>query len=397
LNHLQGISNDNERPFYSIGSTEHFRLASFYFPPNCVVHLEGIAYDQYSINELGQTRPGLQWLTFPLPHELGRTDYPAPWQPPISRKFNFPLQASPLTKSTLAFIEQIYVVSEQSFIDRHEHLKRVFRRHSIPIDSIKWQFVWARKQCSSNSSHDQVRKILNSKPGKKEDCKEFISLKRISYFFLIFYSCPVFWLYYFSIGFRIRSNFCPVIMKHLDAWHDIAMRQLPLALILEDDPLFVPFFKEKLNRVIYTSIRTGALRIDKTCISRPNKSISNNEWIHQEPMFVIGACLDMHEKVLFQLSNRNASPILSTQKQSPSRCAHAYLLTACSARALIEEIALNYTKVDTPDHLMNALFKTSPILQSFWLDPPIVYQGNRVDDDLDDVPTFKETKYNLPF
>jgi GR25 family glycosyltransferase involved in LPS biosynthesis len=185
-------------------------------------------------------------------------------------------------------------------------------------------------------------------------------------------------------------------MKHLEAWYDIAKRKLFLALILEDDPLFVPFFKEKLNRVIYTAIRTGALRISKTCFTRPVTSISNNEWIQQEPMLVIGACINMHDEKLFQISNRNAAPILSTQKSSPSRCAHAYLLTACSARELIEQISLDYIEVDTPDFLQNTLFNASTILQSFWLDPPLVYQGNRVDKDLDQIPTFKETKYNLP-
>ncbi|CAF1534904.1 unnamed protein product [Adineta steineri] len=185
-------------------------------------------------------------------------------------------------------------------------------------------------------------------------------------------------------------------MKHLEAWHDIVIRKLFLALILEDDPLFVPFFKEKFNRVIYTAIRTGALRINKTCHNRPAKSIANNEWIQQEPMLVIGACFDMHDKRSFQVSNRSAPPILSPQKQDPSRCAHAYLLTKCSAQALIKQISLNRVQVYTPDFLQNTLIKTSRILQSFWLDPPLVYQGNRVDRDLDQIPTFKETKYNLP-
>ncbi len=198
------------------------------------------------------------------------------------------------------------------------------------------------------------------------------------------------------IGYFLRPNYCPIIMKHLETWHDIAARRLFLALILEDDPVFVPFFKEKLNRVIYTAIRTGALRINNTCFTRPIAPISNQEWTHQEPMLVIGACFNMHDTASFQVSDRSAQPILSTHKEVSSRCAHAYLLTACSARALIEEVHLNYIQVDTPDFLQNTLINTSTILQSFWLDPPLVYQGNRVDKDLDEIPTFKETKYNLP-
>jgi len=185
-------------------------------------------------------------------------------------------------------------------------------------------------------------------------------------------------------------------MKHLEAWHDIIMRELPLALILEDDPLFVPFFKEKLNRIIYNAIRTGALRIKKPCFTRPAARIANNEWIRQEPMFVIGTCFDFHDVTFFQKSNRSAQPMLTTHKQSPTRCAHAYMLTACSARALIEQISLNYIETDTPDFVLNFLVNASTILQSFWVDPPLVYQGNRVDKDLDQIPTFKETKYNLP-
>ena len=115
-------------------------------------------------------------------------------------------------------------------------------------------------------------------------------------------------------------------MKHVDTWHDIAMRHLSLALILEDDALFVPFFKEKFNRLIYTSIRTGALRINKACLIRPLERIPNDEWVHQEPMLVIGTCFGFHDKS-FEISSRKASPILSTHKQSSSRCAHAYLLT----------------------------------------------------------------------
>ena len=184
-------------------------------------------------------------------------------------------------------------------------------------------------------------------------------------------------------------------MKHVDAWHDIAMRKYPLALILEDDPLFVPFFKAKLNRVIYTGIRTGALRINKTCFTRSASTISNDEWTQQEPMLVVGAYMNMHDKSFFQTSHRSASPILSTHKRTPSRCAHAYLLTACSAQALIGQISSTDIEVDTPDFLQNTLFNASTILQAFWLDPPLIYQGNRVDKDLDQISTFKETKYNL--
>lgn len=180
-------------------------------------------------------------------------------------------------------------------------------------------------------------------------------------------------------------------MKHIDVWYDIVDRQISLALILEDDPLFVPFFKEKINRVIYTAIRTGALRINTTCAFTKNTVMREDEWVDQEPMFVLGACFDLHD-ASFQVLSPEAQPLLTTHKNSSSRCAHAYMITACSAKAMISQIAAKPSDADTTDFLMNNIFRESPVLQSFWVDPPLVYQGNRVQD-LDRLQTFRETKY----
>jgi hypothetical protein len=160
------------KPFFSIGWPELSKLASHFFPDNCVVHFRGIAYDQYSINELGQAHPGFQWLTLPLPDELGRTGYPKPWEPPVRNKSTFPVYKSPATKSTLAFLEQIYVITDESFTNRHEHLKSVFLRHDISVESIKWQFAWNRTTCNSNDSRDEVRERLNLKSGKDKECRK---------------------------------------------------------------------------------------------------------------------------------------------------------------------------------------------------------------------------------
>ena len=75
----------------------------------------------------------------------------------------------------------------------------------------------------------------------------------------------------------IRENTCPIVMNHIDVWHDVVRKGAPLSLILEDDAIFVPFFKEKLNRVIYTAIRTGALRINETCLPPKTRMRSTNE------------------------------------------------------------------------------------------------------------------------
>jgi hypothetical protein len=120
--------------------------------------------------------------------------------------------------------------------------------------------------------------------------------------------------------------------------------------------------------------------------------MKSDEWIYQEPMFVLGTCFNFHDQS-FNVSIPNAQPLLTTHKMDPSRCALAYMITACSARAMLAEIATVPTEVETPDILMNKLFPRSPILQSIWIDPPLVYQGNRVND-LEFLQTFRETKYH---
>ena len=180
-------------------------------------------------------------------------------------------------------------------------------------------------------------------------------------------------------------------MEHADIWYDIADRKVPLGLILEDDVLFVPFFKEKFTRAIYNAVASGALRINGICVKSNEYSISNNEWINQNPMFVIGTCLGIHAK-RFQKYCSNASPLLSTHKSNPSRCAHAYLLTYCSAKALVDQIQAQKNNFQNADFTQNFLFPFSPTLQSFWIDPPLVYQGNQVID-LDALPSFKVKTY----
>jgi GR25 family glycosyltransferase involved in LPS biosynthesis len=181
-------------------------------------------------------------------------------------------------------------------------------------------------------------------------------------------------------------------MKHVDVWYEMAERKVSLGLILEDDAIFVPFFKEKLTRTICSAISTGILRLNKTCISpRKNHPISMNERIEQNPMIVIGSCLNIHG-TSFEKRLSNATPVLSTQKTSASRCTHAYLLTSCSAQALVDQIHAQKNPFWPSDFLQNHLFRLSPTLQSFWVDPPLVYQGNQVTD-LDQIASFKIQTY----
>lgn len=182
-------------------------------------------------------------------------------------------------------------------------------------------------------------------------------------------------------------RYCGLTIKHIELWRHIAARNAPLSLILEDDAAFVPFFKEKFDRFVYTAIRTGALRIGPTQCATPRTNPSKNEWINQDPTFMIGTCHGRRDHS-FQANQFNASPILSMHKNRLSRCAHAYLLTSCSARALIRQLEANKTEFLTLDRLQIRLGQLSPTLQPFWLDPPIVYQGSQVID-LDGIPSFR--------
>ncbi|CAF4662370.1 unnamed protein product, partial [Rotaria magnacalcarata] len=46
--------------------------------------------------------------------------------------------------------------------------------------------------------------------------------------------------------------------------------------------------------MIYAAIHSGALRINGTCAKSNERRISDNEWIDQNPMIVIGTCFNFH-------------------------------------------------------------------------------------------------------
>lgn len=178
-------------------------------------------------------------------------------------------------------------------------------------------------------------------------------------------------------------------MKHVEIWTEIAKSNSVLSLILEDDAVFVPFFKQKFDRFVYTAIRTGALKTTPDKCTSQRVNISANEWIEQDPAFVIGSCVGLRDPAF--LSNiSDASPMLSTHKEKFSRCAHAYLLTSCSAQALLQQMQAQKYKFLVVDWLQTFLGRLSPTLQPFWLDPPLVYQGNMVLD-LDGIPSFRRS------
>jgi len=180
-------------------------------------------------------------------------------------------------------------------------------------------------------------------------------------------------------------------MKHVDIWYEMAERKMGLALIVEDDTIFVPFFKEKFTRMILFAINNGILRMNGTCIKSNKKSISKDERINQNAMIVIGTCPNMYSPY-FRSYLSDAPPILTTHKSSSSRCTNAYLLTSCSSQALVDQIHAQKNDFVPSDHMQNHLFRLSRTLQSFWIDPPLAYQGNKVID-LDKLSSFKIQSY----
>jgi hypothetical protein len=146
--------------------------------------------------------------------------------------------------------------------------------------------------------------------------------------------------------------------------------------------------------MIYAAIHTGVLRIDEACVHPTKEPMSSDEWIHQNPMIVIGTCFNFYGQS-FQKYFSNAAPVITTQKSNASRCSHAYLLTSCSAQALIEQIHAQENDFWASDIMQNYLISLSPTLQSFWVDPPLAYQGNQVID-LDRLSSFTSQTYLSP-
>jgi GR25 family glycosyltransferase involved in LPS biosynthesis len=188
------------------------------------------------------------------------------------------------------------------------------------------------------------------------------------------------------VGGDNEQRYCAVTVQHVEVWREIAATTSTIALILEDDAILVPFFKEKFNRFIYTAIRTGLLKIGPHQCASARTNISINEWINQDPAFVVGACASMQDSS-FPREMHNATPRLSTHKERFSRCSHAYILTSCSAQEMIRLIDAKKMRFHILDWLQSYLGEISAKLQPFWLDPPLAYQGSQCTD-LDGIPTF---------
>ena len=114
---------------------------------NRTYHHNGIAYDYYSKDDVGQSNAGHQWKIWPLPNEINQTS----------------IETSPFVMSKLPFVDAIYVMSDPRLSDRHPNLKIALLQQGIPIKSLKWMMKWNHTTCNSNSSHSYVYQRLNLK------------------------------------------------------------------------------------------------------------------------------------------------------------------------------------------------------------------------------------------
>jgi hypothetical protein len=113
---------------------------------------------------LGQSKPENKWLTFPLP---GETNLAKAWMPKEQPTKTFPFFESPKTKTGLAYVDDIYLSTDISLIDRIENVKRMFVRHNLSVSSIKWRM--GKKQrtvCDGEDPNSEAHRILNLTPGR---------------------------------------------------------------------------------------------------------------------------------------------------------------------------------------------------------------------------------------
>ena len=139
------------------------QIGTYYFPAFTVVYINRVAYDIHSIGELGQQRISSQWLTFPLP---GETNEVEAWIPTSQSNKTFPFFQSPKTKTDLAYVDDLYVVTDLAFSDRIENIKHMFIRHNLPISSIQWRHGNRnRSKCDGKIHMGSHHYILNLIPG----------------------------------------------------------------------------------------------------------------------------------------------------------------------------------------------------------------------------------------
>jgi GR25 family glycosyltransferase involved in LPS biosynthesis len=152
-----------------------------------------------------------------------------------------------------------------------------------------------------------------------------------------------------------------VTIEHVELWHKIASGNFSLTLILEDEVIFVPFFREKFNCFIHEALKSGS-------------SVSSDG---QKLMFVNGGCCGDHGQA-FNSTQADAIPVSSFRKANASRCSYAYSLTSSSVKMLVNEIKRRKNSFAGSDIFLRDMFARSATLDYVWLDPPLVYQEKQI-------------------
>ncbi len=99
-----------------------------------MLSIDYVAVDFYSIDELATGEPGQQWKKF---------------------------ERCPYVPSGLAYVERIFIISGRHLLERHEHLRNVFRRHSIDSHLIEWRWRWNRTLCDSEAGQREILEKMN--------------------------------------------------------------------------------------------------------------------------------------------------------------------------------------------------------------------------------------------
>jgi hypothetical protein len=132
------------------------------FTSNKVYHLNGVAYDFYSVDELqNRSEPRSQWKTFPLPNEHLPENI-IPWMPNRHQRkeaTSIEIFTPSETTTGLAFVDHIYIASAPNLTDRHANLKKSFAQYQIT--NYEWRMKWTRDICNAPDNKEEVYRKLN--------------------------------------------------------------------------------------------------------------------------------------------------------------------------------------------------------------------------------------------
>ncbi len=126
-------------------------LLNLTFCVDKIYHHNGVAYDYYSKDDLGQIKSSRQWKVWPLPSEIN------------SSSSSDDAQTSSFVMSNLSFVDVIYVLTDPRLTERQNNLKKGFYLLGISAESIKWRMKWNRTTCNSDSNRIYVYQRLNLK------------------------------------------------------------------------------------------------------------------------------------------------------------------------------------------------------------------------------------------